>query len=328
MTVKLNKFLTPVLKQKLNTSTKAILENRLKVKIGLEIHARILSKTKIFTDSESSSQSSLANTAINANVSPFDIALPGTMPTLNRRCVEASLITALALNCKINAISSFERKHYFYPDMPQGYQITQQNNPVALDGLFTYPIVDPKTSKVSLKQSRIRRIQLEHDSARCLQLENLTLTLKDGNEKLPSNTILVDLNRAGLGLMEIVTEPDFETAFECYSFVRELAFVLKSIGTCDASGISIGEGSFRVDVNVSVHKRDAEGKVLPGVRVELKNLGNFNTLLKATDYEIKRQIELVEANKTVDLETRTFDGKNKNLSSSKYIFKKSTILER
>jgi aspartyl-tRNA(Asn)/glutamyl-tRNA(Gln) amidotransferase subunit B len=308
MSLKVNKFITPVLRQKLKEQPQPA--DNLRVKIGLEIHARILSMTKIFTDSNSSSHNgSLVNTPINSNVSTFDIALPGTMPTLNRRCVEASLITALALNCKINAVSSFERKHYFYPDMPSGYQITQQKNPIALDGLFTYPIYDPKTAKVYTKQTRIRRIQLEHDSARSLQLENLSLsrTGSGEEEKIPANAILVDLNRAGLGLMEIVTEPDFETAFECYSFTRELAFLLRSIETCDASGGSIGEGSFRVDVNVSVHKVDAQGNTLPGVRVELKNLGNFNTLLKATEYEIKRQKPLVLEDKDVELETRTYN---------------------
>jgi aspartyl-tRNA(Asn)/glutamyl-tRNA(Gln) amidotransferase subunit B len=311
--LRLNKNLTKFLCQNVKLSSQpkivsnyTINKDDLKVKIGLEIHARILSNTKIFSDSACSSNI-VTNTLSNTNVSLFDCALPGTMPTLNRRCVEASLLTALALNCKINSVSTFERKHYFYPDLPAGYQITQQENPVALSGHLNYPIYNPKTNKISYKTCRIRRIQLEHDSARSLQLENLTLNLKNKQEKLPDNTVLIDLNRAGVGLMEIVTEPDFETAFDCYSFVRELAFLLRSIETCDASSVSIGEGSFRVDVNISLHKQDNNGNLLPGVRVELKNLGNFNSLLKASEYEIKRQASLLKEDKQILAETRTFD---------------------
>ena len=310
LTCEISKFVAPTLRQKLKEKMPISTTSELKVKIGLEIHARILSQTKIFTDSNSSSHSSLASIPINSNVSAFDIALPGTMPTVNRRCVEASLMTALALNCKINAVSRFERKHYFYPDMPAGYQITQQKNPIAHSGLFTYPIYHQKSGTISHKQSRIRRIQLEHDSARSLQLDNMKLTLDDGAEKMPQSTVLIDLNRAGLGLMEIVTEPDFESALECYSFARELAFVFRSIGTCDARYVSVGEGSFRVDVNVSVHKLDAEGNTLPGVRVELKNLGTFTSLMKATEYEIKRQKQLVLEGKEIELETRTYNSKD------------------
>ena len=125
---------------------------------------------------------------------------------------------------------------------------------------------------------------------------------------MPENTVLVDLNRVGLGLMEIVTEPDLQTAFDAYSFARELAFVLKSIDTCNASGLSIGEGAFRVDVNVSLHRLDSNRNCLPGVCVELKNLGNFKTLLKATEYEIKRQTKLISDNQKIQMETRTYDG--------------------
>lgn len=280
-------------------SLNLLAENGLKARIGLEIHARILSATKIFTDSAYSVNTD-RHVATNVNVSSFDLALPGSMPTLNRRCVEAAVVTGLALGCRINAISHFERKHYFYPDLPAGYQITQKERPIAVNGTLAYPRLDPSTSRLSYKSCRIRHIQLEHDSARSLQLfSNL-------NASLPPSATLVDLNRAGLGLMEIVTEPDFESAFDCYSFVRELAFLLRSLGTCDASGVSIGEGSFRVDVNVSVHRTTSDNQLLPGARVELKNLGNFNTLLKATEYEIKRQMSLVEKGQEIQTETRTF----------------------
>ncbi len=172
------------------------------------------------------------------------------MPTLNEESVKVSLVTALALNCKINTVSFFERKHYFYADLPAGYQITQQASPIAFNGEFMYPVVNPRTHKLIYKTAAIRRIQLEHDSARTLLIDKLSFDLNN-NKKLAENSILIDLNRAGVGLMEIVTEPEFEEAFDVYSFVRELALVLRSI---DAAETIMDDGGFRVDVNVSVHK--------------------------------------------------------------------------
>jgi aspartyl-tRNA(Asn)/glutamyl-tRNA(Gln) amidotransferase subunit B len=234
----------------------------------------------------------------------FDAALPGTMPTLNRHCVESGLLSALALKCNINARSYFERKHYFYTDLPAGYQITQQRCPIAWNGIFKYPIIETKTNKLLYKTCRIKRLQLEHDSARTLKVDDLNLKLNE-NEKLPNNSTLVDLNRAGMGLMEIVTEPDFEDAIESYSFARELALVLRSLGTCDAK---MAEGGFRVDVNISVHRIDKETQqLLPGTRVELKNINTFTSLLRATQYEIKRQKKLLSENKPIELETRAYD---------------------
>ena len=236
------------------------------------------------------------------------------MPTLNRRCVEASLLTALALQCKINAVSFFERKHYFYADLPAGYQITQQKQPIAVHGDFQYPIINPRTHKLTYKTAKITRIQLEHDSARTLKSESLSYQFNK-DEAMFENSLLIDLNRAGMGLMEIVTDPVFEDAFEAYSFVRELALVLRLIGTCN--GV-IGEGSFRVDVNVSVHELEKSSdppKVLPGTRVELKNLASFNDILKATEYEIKRQKKLVKSKEKVVMETRTYDSNQKKTVS-------------
>lgn len=275
----------------------------LKTKIGLEIHARILSKTKMFSDADSFD---LTNTPVNKNVSFFDAALPGTMPVLNSRGIEAAVLTALALNCQINVMSIFERKHYFYSDLPAGYQITQQRFPLASNGSLKYPVVDPRTHKLSYKQCRIKQIQLEHDSARSIQVDEIFSKLNKESQ-LPQKSLLIDLNRAGTGLIEIVTEPDFESAFDCYSFARELAALLKSIGTCKSQ---VGEGGFRVDVNVSVHQIDKmsnPNKILPGVRVELKNLSSFNAILKGTEYEIKRQQELIRKKEKIYFETRTYD---------------------
>ena len=163
----------------------ANINEKFRVKIGLEIHARILSNTKIFSSADTST---LVNTSPNLKASFFDGAFPGTMPTLNKRCVEAAILTGLALNCKINSLSYFERKHYFYPDLPLGYQITQQNKPIAVDGFYEYTIFDYQLNKMALKTVNIKRIQLEHDSAR-------TISMNDNNHEVS----LIDLNRCGLG---------------------------------------------------------------------------------------------------------------------------------
>ena len=220
--------------------------NTLHERIGLEIHARITSRSKIFSDADSHS---LASNVTNASTAFMDAGMPGTMPTLNRRCVEAGLMSALALNCHINGMSHFERKHYFYADLPAGYQITQQQRPIATTGHVLYPVIDLTTQHVTYKSARIRRIQLEHDTARSLQVDDGDLT--GSNSSLPhTNVLLIDLNRAGIGLMEIVTEPDFESAFDAYSFVRELAFILRSLGTCTDS---MGDGAFRGLSNTHKH---------------------------------------------------------------------------
>ena len=282
-------------------STKAAEASNLVARLGLEIHARISAKSKIFSDADNFE---ISRSAVNSAVSFFDSALPGTMPTLNRRCVQAALLASLALKCKINSPSYFERKHYFYADLPAGYQITQQKKPIAIDGLFQYPVIDPKSKKLSYKSCKIRRIQLEHDSAKSLKTNELEVRLEE-DLKLPKNSTLIDLNRAGMGLMEIVTEPDFESAFDSYSFVRELALVLRSI---DASKASMGEGGFRVDVNVSVHKLDKHNNLFPATRVELKNLGSFSAVLKAAEFEIQRQKKIILGGNEVLKETRSFDG--------------------
>ncbi len=270
--------------------------DQFRVKIGLEIHARILSKTKIFSTAETSS---LVNTVSNTKASYFDAALPGTMPTLNKRCVEAALLAGLSLNCKINSISYFERKHYFYPDMPSGYQITQQNKPIAVDGTYEYPIYDRKINKLSYKTCKIKRIQLEHDSAR-------TILMNDLKNSAYKDQSLIDLNRCGLGLMEIVTEPNFQTSLETSSFVYDLSNLLKSLNVCE---VNMKDGGFRCDVNISVHRLDGNMNEEESARVELKNINNLNSIRKSIDYEVDRQIKLKLEGKQheIQLQTRTYD---------------------
>uniref|UniRef100_H2YI14 Aspartyl/Glutamyl-tRNA(Gln) amidotransferase subunit B/E catalytic domain-containing protein n=1 Tax=Ciona savignyi TaxID=51511 RepID=H2YI14_CIOSA len=249
--------------------------------IGLEVHAQINSKTKIF-----SSALNKFMAPPNSLVSQFDASMPGTLPVLNKECVRAAVMTAFALNCNFNLRSTFDRKHYFYADMPHGYQITQHWTPIAFDGHFTFPSSNGMESK-SLK---IERLQLEQDSGKSLHDEI-------------DNVSLIDLNRAGVGLMEIVTAPELHSATDACAFIHELHLMLCTLGTCEGK---MSEGQFRVDVNVSLHK---PGEVF-GTRAEVKNIAGIKHLQQVVDYEIERQADLLTRGLPVDQETRAFDVAN------------------
>ncbi|NXF40677.1 GATB amidotransferase, partial [Nyctibius bracteatus] len=209
---------------------------------------------------------------------------------LNRRCVEAAVMTGLALNCIINKKSLFDRKHYFYADLPAGYQITQQRVPIAVNGSLSYSLcIDNKMSQMVTKTVRIKQIQLEQDSGKSLHDDTRSQTL-------------VDLNRAGVGLMEVVMEPDMCCGEEAAAAVRELQLILQTLGSSQAV---MAEGQLRVDANVSVHR---PGEPY-GVRTEVKNINSIRFLAKAVDYEIQRQIEELENGGTILNETRAFDSK-------------------
>jgi aspartyl-tRNA(Asn)/glutamyl-tRNA(Gln) amidotransferase subunit B len=213
------------------------------------------------------------------------------MPTVNKQCIEAALLTALSLHCKINRISYFERKHYYYADLPMGYQITQQKCPIAYDGFLEYPIIDNGKKAVTLRKCSIRRVQIEHDSGRTL--------------KLDEQSNLIDLNRCGFGLMEIVTEPDFIDSTDTCSFLEELTRILKACKTCD---VNMRDGGFRVDVNISVHSVDPNSsQLMPSPRVELKNINNISSVSKAINYELSRQMKLKQNDTPFRPQTRTFD---------------------
>ncbi|XP_038055251.1 glutamyl-tRNA(Gln) amidotransferase subunit B, mitochondrial-like [Patiria miniata] len=251
--------------------------------IGLELHAQIASKSKLFSASKVQFMA-----PPNSLVSHFDAALPGTLPVLNKRCVEAGVITAIALSCHINKRSLFDRKHYFYADLPSGYQITQQRVPIATDGQLTFTLFDEKRRHDPTRHRvRIKQIQLEQDSGKSLH--------DDVNHET-----LVDLNRAGVGLMEIVTEPDLSSALEAAAMVRELQLILQCIGTCDGR---MDQGSLRVDANVSVNRPGDP----PGVRAEIKNINSIRFVKNAIDFEIARQTELLENGMEVSAETRSYD---------------------
>ncbi|XP_027782493.2 glutamyl-tRNA(Gln) amidotransferase subunit B, mitochondrial [Marmota flaviventris] len=253
--------------------------------VGLEIHAQISSNSKLF----SGSQVCFAAPP-NSLVSFFDASLPGTLPVLNRRCVEAAVMTGLALNCHINKKSSFDRKHYFYADLPAGYQITQQRLPIAANGSLAYSVcVGKKRGQLVSKRVRIKQIQLEQDSGKSL------------HDDLRAQT-LIDLNRAGVGLLEVVLEPDLSCGEEAAAVVRELQLILQTLGTSQAN---MAEGQLRVDANISVHH---PGEPL-GIRTEVKNLNSIRFLAKAIDYEIQRQINELETGGKILNETRSFDCK-------------------
>uniref|UniRef100_A0A2K5VTR5 Glutamyl-tRNA(Gln) amidotransferase subunit B, mitochondrial n=1 Tax=Macaca fascicularis TaxID=9541 RepID=A0A2K5VTR5_MACFA len=250
--------------------------------VGLEIHAQISSNSKLFSGSQVR-----FSAPPNSLVSFFDASLPGTLPVLNRRCVEAAVMTGLALNCHINKKSLFDRKHYFYADLPAGYQITQQRLPIAVNGSLTYGVcAGKKQSQVIPKTVRIKQIQLEQDSGKSL------------HDDLRSQT-LIDLNRAGVGLLEVVLEPDLSCGEEAATAVRELQLILQALGTSQAN---MAEGQLRVDANISVHH---PGEPL-GVRTEVKNLNSIRFLAKAIDYEIQRQINELENGGEILNETRSF----------------------
>ncbi len=251
----------------------------LKPVIGLEIHAQLLTKTKLFcscsTDYKASS---------NTNICPVCMGYPGALPVLNREAVKYALKAALSLNCRINSFSSFDRKNYFYPDLPKGYQITQYFEPFAGKGW-----VEIRNGDESKKRIRIRRIHLEEDAGKSI------------HDKEKGET-LIDFNRAGIPLIEIVTEPDIETPEEAALFLQELRKILIYIGVNDGN---LEEGSLRCDANISLANR---GKNYG--RVEIKNLNSFKFLKKALEYEILRQKEEIKKGNSIIKETRMFDEKS------------------
>ncbi|CAO1432685.1 unnamed protein product [Diamesa serratosioi] len=255
--------------------------------VGLEIHAQIFSKSKLF----SGSQNTFAE-PINSLVSLLDASIPGTLPVLNKKCVEAGVKTALALSCKINEVSSFDRKHYFYADLPAGYQITQQRAALANNGHLSFPVFVPGvTKKPYYKTTRLHQLQLEQDSGKSLHDEE-------------AGRSLIDLNRAGVPLMELVFEPDLTDGEEAAALVKELILIFSRLETCNCR---MEEGALRVDANISIHK---ENEPL-GTRTEVKNIGSVRGVAQAIAFEIERQIAVKNKGGTVINETRQWDATSK-----------------
>ncbi|XP_071640094.1 glutamyl-tRNA(Gln) amidotransferase subunit B, mitochondrial isoform X2 [Temnothorax longispinosus] len=254
--------------------------------VGLEVHAQIATESKLF----SAASTDFAR-PVNSCVSFFDCATPGTLPVLNRRCVESAVTTALALSCRLNETSLFERKHYFYADLPAGFQITQQGRPIAVNGEVRFHVFIPGLHKSPyLKSSKIKQIQLEQDSGRSLHVEDAARSL-------------IDLNRAGIPLMEFVFEPDLVDGEEAAALVKELAFTLQLLGVCSGK---MEEGALRVDANVSVSNCGSLG-----VRTEIKNIGSVRAVAAAVQYEINRHFSILEVGDEMFNETRAWDTVNK-----------------
>ncbi|NWG92715.1 MAG: Asp-tRNA(Asn)/Glu-tRNA(Gln) amidotransferase subunit GatB [Parvularculaceae bacterium] len=246
------------------------------VVIGLEVHAQVASKSKLF-----SGASAEYGAGPNENVSLVDAAMPGMLPVINKFCVEQAVKTGLGLNAKINLWSRFDRKNYFYPDLPQGYQISQYKDPIVGEGSIE---VEVEGEEISVG---IERLHLEQDAGKSIH----DLSPKDS---------YVDLNRSGVALMEIVSKPDMRSADEAAAYFSKLRTILRYLGTCDGN---MEEGSMRADVNVSVRR---PGKKL-GTRTETKNINSIRYVKQAVEYEARRQIEVIERGGRIDQETRLFN---------------------
>ena len=265
------------------------MRDKYEVVIGLEIHAQLKTESKIFCGC-----STRFGDEANSNTCPVCLGLPGALPVLNRRVVELAARAALALNLKINHESIFSRKNYFYPDLPKGYQISQYDRPFSEHGWVEIPTSERNefghATEWRTKKFCITRLHLEEDAGKSLH-EGMPEAAKS----------YVDLNRSGVPLAEIVSEPDFRSSWEAYDYMQYLRRTLLYIGVCDGN---MEEGSLRCDANVSVRLRGADKL---GTKVELKNLNSFRFLQKALEYEIDRQINAIEAGETIVQETRLWN---------------------
>jgi aspartyl-tRNA(Asn)/glutamyl-tRNA(Gln) amidotransferase subunit B len=248
------------------------------VVIGLEVHAELLTASKIFCTC-----STAFGGEPNAHTCPVCLGLPGSLPVLNQRVVEMAVTAGVALGCTIREKSVFARKNYFYPDLPKGYQISQYELPICEGGAV------PFTVEGHDKVARLTRIHMEEDAGK-----NVHDVSDDGSSG-------VDLNRAGVPLLEIVSEPDLRSSDEAVEYMRSLRAILMALGVCDGN---MQEGSIRADANVSVMRKGAERY---GTRCEIKNMNSFRFLKAAIEYEARRQVEVIEAGGQVDQETRLFD---------------------
>ena len=247
------------------------------VVIGIETHAQVVSNAKLF-----SGAATTFGAEPNTQVSLVDAAFPGMLPVINKHCVEQAVKTGLGLAAQINLVSVFDRKNYFYADLPAGYQISQYTRPVVGTGTLTIDLADGSTREIG-----ITRLHLEQDAGKSLHDQHATQTY-------------VDLNRAGVALMEIVSEPDLRSAEEAGAYVKKLRSILRYLGTCDGN---MEEGSLRCDCNVSVRKPGAPY----GTRCEIKNVNSIRFVMQAIEYEARRQIEVLEEGGTIRQETRLFD---------------------
>ena len=260
-------------------------KNQYEVIIGLEVHAQVSSNSKLFSGSATK-----FGAEPNSQVSLIDSAFPGMLPVINKECINQAIRTGLGLNAKINNYSVFDRKNYFYADLPQGYQISQYKNPIVGEGKVLLDM--PYGSK----EIGIERLHLEQDAGKSI------------HDIDPSNTF-VDLNRSGIALMEIVSKPDLRSPEEVNAYIKKLRTIMRYLGTCDGN---MQEGSLRADVNVSVRKI---GDKKYGTRCEIKNVNSIKFMQMAIEYEARRQVELIDNGKEISQETRLFDVKKNETRS-------------
>ena len=260
-------------------------QNKYEVVIGLEVHAQVTSASKLFSSSPTK-----FGAEPNTQVSLVDAAFPGMLPVINEFCVKQAIKTGIGLKAKINKKSIFDRKNYFYADLPQGYQISQYKYPIIGEGKVILDMADGQ------KEIGIERLHLEQDAGKSI------------HDKDPTNTF-VDLNRSGVALMEIVSKPDLRSPDEVNAYIKKLRSIMRYLGTCDGN---MQEGSLRADVNVSVRKHGDDNF---GTRCEIKNVNSIKFMQMAIIYEANRQVDLIEEGKSIDQETRLFDTKKNETRS-------------
>ena len=260
-------------------------DNQYEVVIGLEVHAQVTSESKLFSTSATK-----FGAEPNTQVSLVDAAFPGMLPVINEYCVKQAIKTGIGLKAKINKRSVFDRKNYFYADLPQGYQISQFKDPIVGEGKVILDMPDGQ------KEVGIERLHLEQDAGKSI------------HDLDPKNTF-VDLNRSGVALMEIVSKPDLRSPDEVNAYIKKLRSIMRYLGTCDGN---MQEGSLRADVNVSVRKK---GSKEFGTRCEIKNVNSIKFMQMAIEYEANRQVDLIEDGQTIDQETRLFDTKKNETRS-------------
>ena len=262
------------------------LRDKYEVVIGLEVHAQLKTKSKIFEP-----DSTEFGNEQNTQISPITLGMPGVLPVLNKECVNMGILLGLALHCEIPNRCKFDRKQYFYPDLPKGYQISQYDEPICVNGY-----IDVKGKRIG-----ITRAHLEEDAGKLVHV---------GAAGINGATYsLVDLNRAGTPLLEIVSEPDMRSSEEARNYMEELRDIVRYLGVCDGN---LEEGSMRCDANISIMPK---GSKEFGTRAEIKNVNSFSALQRAIEYEIDRQIEIVEEGGQVVQETRLWDDNLKETRS-------------
>jgi aspartyl-tRNA(Asn)/glutamyl-tRNA(Gln) amidotransferase subunit B len=256
--------------------------------IGLETHCQLSTETKIFSDS-----SAKFTTDPNVNIDPICLGMPGVLPVLNQKVLEYAVKACMALNCQVAPYSKFDRKQYFYPDLPKNYQITQSDLPIGEHGWVEIELYDKETGTTRRKKIGVTRLHMEEDAGKLVH---------GGSDRLAGSSYsLVDYNRAGVPLVEIVSEPDLRSGQEAAEYAQEIRRIMRYLGVSDGN---MQEGSLRCDVNISVRP---VGQEAFGTKVEIKNMNSFNAIARAIDYEIERQIAAITAGEPIYQETRLWE---------------------